>query len=201
MLAPTLPFQAAPDQAIPFTDEALARIRAEFPHLATCCYLDTGATGLAAPGIGAAAAAVYDRMLARGYDGREEWWAIRQRVAAALAALLNVDAAAVGFAASSSDALNRVMQAAPIRPGDRVVMAADEFPTLAAVFGRLAARGAEVVTVSIGDERERTDALCSAAADARYVGVSHVHWSSGTRVDRSNASRSRCLRTRSQSSW
>ncbi|MEZ5654033.1 MAG: aminotransferase class V-fold PLP-dependent enzyme [Burkholderiaceae bacterium] len=176
------------------SDRDVARIREDFPHLDTCVYLDTGATGLAAPGVGRAAASFYEDMLSRGYDAADEWRRIAARVQARLAALLNVRADEIVFTATSSDALNRLVQALPVRAGDRVTMTSDEFPTLDAVCRSLAARGAAVQPVAIADEAERTDRLCAAADGAAYVLASHVHWSTGTRIDLERLS-SACLRS------
>ncbi|MEZ5741698.1 MAG: aminotransferase class V-fold PLP-dependent enzyme [Burkholderiaceae bacterium] len=170
-------------------DQNISRIRAAFPHLQTCTYLDTGATGLAAPGIGLAAAAFYDRLLSRGFDAAEEWRQLAVRVRSQLAVLLNVSPDDISFMSTSSDAMNRLAQALPIAPGDKIVMAVDEFPTLEAVISELTLRGAVLNRIAIDREENRTQLPCAATAGARFVAVSHVHWSTGSRVDLAQLSR------------
>ncbi|MCW1934251.1 aminotransferase class V-fold PLP-dependent enzyme [Pararhodobacter zhoushanensis] len=166
-----------------FNDSTIAALRRDFPYLAQCTYLDSGATGLAAPGTGAAAAHFYDAMQSRGFDGRPDWMAMRTRVEGELAALLGVAPDWLDFGSSSTDVLNRAMQAVPVSPGDKIVLAADEFPSVLAVAQGLETRGAVLDLIDIPDESDRTARLIAALPGARYVAVSHVHWETGTRVD------------------
>lgn len=166
------------------SDAEVAAIRDGFPWLSQRVYLDTGATGLPVPGAGAAAARVYDRLMAQGYDCGDQWRALGPKVAGRLAACTGVAASGIVFAQSSADALIRVLSSLPMRAGDRVVMAADEFPTFLEIGRQWQARGAELVLVPIGDEGERTERLAAAVTPGtRWLGVSHVGWATGTRVD------------------
>lgn len=158
-------------------------VRRDFPFLETCLYLNTAAAGIAPRAAAAAASRFYDEMLSRGYEGRDDWRAVASSVQARIAALASVAPEDVGFAASTTEALNLVTYALPVQAGDRVVVAADEFPSVELALSGLARRGAEIDAVPIGDERARTDLLCEAAAGARHLGVSHVHWQTGTKVD------------------
>jgi selenocysteine lyase/cysteine desulfurase len=166
----------------------IEKIRRDFPFLETCLYLNTAAAGIAPSGAGAAASRFFDCMMSRGYEGVDDWRAVASSVQTRIAALAGVASADVGFAASTTEAVNLVAQALPIRPGDRVVLAADEFPSVGLALGGLVSRGVRLVEVPIVDEQARTDLLCDAAAGARYLGVSHVHWQTGTKVDLSRLS-------------
>ena len=159
------------------------KVRRDFPFLETCLYLNTAAAGIAPRGAGAAASRFYDEMLSRGYEGRDDWRAVASRVQARIAALACVEPEDVGFAASTTEAINLVAHALPVQAGDRVVFAADEFPSVELALSGLSRRGAEIAAVPIGDESARTDLLCRAATGARHLGVSHVHWQTGTKVD------------------
>lgn len=160
-----------------------AQIRRDFPHLDRCVYLNTAATGLAAPGTGEAAARMYAEMLAQGYDAQPLWMAERQRVAGQLARLLNVAPDWLDFASSSTDALTRAIQALPLTAGHRVVMPEDDFPSVKAALDGLSDRGVAVIRVPVADEVSRTDTLLAALPGADLLAVSHVHWETGTRVD------------------
>jgi cysteine desulfurase / selenocysteine lyase len=161
----------------------IERVRRDFPFLNETIYLNTAAAGISWSGLGSAAARFYDRMLSQGYDGREEWRAIASRVQGALAKLMNVEPESIGFVGSTTEALNLVAHALPVKSGDRVVFAEDEFPSLRMALGVLGSRGADLRPVRIDAEARRTDRLCEAAGGASIVGVSHVHWCTGSRVD------------------
>jgi cysteine desulfurase/selenocysteine lyase len=161
----------------------IEKVRQDFPYLNEVLYLNTASAGLSHAGLGRAAAAFYGRMQARGYDGREEWRAVAVRVQSLLGRLMGVDPNDIGFVGSTTEALNLVAQALPVGAGDRVVFLEDEFPSLRAALEPLASKGAVVPPVPCPDEARRTDLLCEAAAGAKIVGVSHVHWCTGTRID------------------
>jgi len=161
----------------------IERVRQDFPFLNETLYLNTAAAGISWSGQGLAAAQFYDRMLSRGYDGREEWRAIAGRVQGRLARLMNVEPESIGFVGSTTEALNLIAHALAVRGGERVVFAEDEFPSLKMALGVLAAKGAELYPVRIDSEARRIDRLCDGADGASIVGVSHVHWSTGCKVD------------------
>lgn len=161
----------------------IERVRRDFPYLNETIYLNTAAAGIAWSGQGAAAARFYDRMLSRGYDGREEWRAVAGRLQTRLGQLMNVDPASVGFVGSTTEGLNLIAHALPVKGGERIVYAEDEFPSLKLAMSVPGAKGAELRPVRIDTEARRTDRLCEAAAGASVVAVSHVHWSTGCKVD------------------
>jgi selenocysteine lyase/cysteine desulfurase len=72
----------------------------------------------------------------------------------------------------------------PIQIGERVVVADDEFPSVALPWQRLESRGVEVVRVPIASEDGRSEALAAAVGPrTRVLAVSHGHWRTGTQVD------------------
>ncbi|NGN45291.1 aminotransferase class V-fold PLP-dependent enzyme [Mesorhizobium sp. CGMCC 1.15528] len=159
------------------------KILRDFPYLDEVLYLNTASTGISWRGQGAAAARFYDGMQSRGFDGRDDWRALAGRVQLQLSKLLSVEPDEIGFVGSTTEALNLVTQAMPVKSGDQIVFAADEFPSLRQAMDALQARGATLCPVDITDEEQRTDILCNAVPGARVVGMSHVHWHSGTKVD------------------
>jgi selenocysteine lyase/cysteine desulfurase len=159
-------------------------IRKAFPHLAHCVYLNTASAGLSWSGQGTAAAKFYDGSKATGIGGQAEWTARTEEARAEVGRILGVPAARVGFAGSTTEALNLIALAMPLKAGDRVVVADDEFPSVVEPWMTLRSRGLALHRVQISSEVQRTKALCDAIdGRTRTLAVSHVHWRTGTRVD------------------
>jgi selenocysteine lyase/cysteine desulfurase len=162
----------------------LRALRDPFPHLEGRVYLDTAAAGLCWRGHGAAVARFYDEVKSRGYEARPEWYAMTQRVRARLAAFLSVAASDVTFVSNTTEGLNLAAQSLRWRPGDRIVMAADEFPSVARVWEAARRAGAEVIAVPIPREADRPASLLDALdSRARVLVVSQTHSSTGTTLD------------------
>jgi selenocysteine lyase/cysteine desulfurase len=162
----------------------LTEVRGAFPHLQSRVYLDTAAAGLTWEGHGAAVARFYDDVKSRGYDARPEWYGMTERVRARLAEWLGVGATDVTFVSNTTEGLNLAALSLRFRPGDRVVIAADEFPSVDRVWESAARAGAEIVRVPIASEPEREEALVSKIdARTRVLAVSHTHSGTGTTID------------------
>ena len=162
----------------------IAKVRAAFPHLSDCVYLNTAAAGLSWSGEGRAAAEFYDFGKSRGMGGTLEWAAKVSAAKAELGNLMQVPPHCIHFVGSTTEALNLIALSLPLRPGERVVMAEDEFPSVVQAWMGWQSRGVELVQVPIAREALRTDALCEAiTAGTRVLAVSHIHWRTGTRVD------------------
>jgi selenocysteine lyase/cysteine desulfurase len=157
--------------------------RSAFPYLRERIYLNTAATGILPRGIGETAGRKLDGMFSRGYDAAEHWRGIAAGVREKLARLTGVESQDIGFASNTSEVLNLVACSVPVRSGDQVVLCEDEFPTVRAVANTLSTRGAELVTVGVKNEAERTAALASSIRRGGVVLVSHIHWETGTEVD------------------
>jgi cysteine desulfurase / selenocysteine lyase len=162
----------------------LSQLRNAFPHLQSRVYLDTAAAGLTWQGHGAAVARFYDDVKSRGYDARPEWQAMTERVRDRLAEWLGVTAADVTFVSNSTEGLNLAALSLQFCPGERIVLAADEFPSVARIWEAAARAGAEVVRVPIPGEAVREDTLLSALdARTRVLAVSQTHSGTGTTID------------------
>lgn len=162
----------------------LAALREPFPHLRERVYLDTAAAGLTWHGHGAAVARFYDDIKSRGYDARPEWQAMTQKVRARLAGLFGVAPADVTFVSNTTEGLNLAAQSLQVGAGERIVLAADEFPSVARIWDAARRLGAEVVRVPIASEEARESTLLSALdARTRLLVVSHTHSSTGTTVN------------------
>ena len=166
-------------------------LRSACPHLHGRIYLDTAAAGLCWQGHGAAVARFYDEVKSRGFDARPQWLARTQALRARLAAWLSVQPADVVFVSNTTEGLNLAAHSLRLPPGSRVLMAADEFPSLVGAWSRARPAGVEVVPVAIGDEAGREAALLAALASspgaqgsgACVLAVSQTHWSTGTTLD------------------
>ncbi len=166
------------------TPADVAALREPFPHLHERTYLDTAAAGLTWAGHGAAVARFFDDVKSRGYDARPEWLAMRERVRARLAALLGAAPNDVTFVSNTTEGLNLAALSLRLSRGDRIVVAADEFPSAIRIWHAARAAGAEVVRVPIPDEATREEALLAAVDDrTRVVVVSQTHAATGTTVD------------------
>jgi len=162
----------------------LSEWRSAFPHLRSRVYLDTAAAGLTWKGHGAAVARFYDDVKSRGYDARPEWQAMTERVRGRLAEWLGVTSADVTFVSNATEGLNLAALSLQLRPGDRIVLAADEFPSVARVWEAAARAGAEMVRVPITSEAAREITLLSALdARTRVLAVSQTHSGTGTTID------------------
>jgi selenocysteine lyase/cysteine desulfurase len=159
-------------------------LRAPFPYLRQRVYLDTAAAGLCWAGHGQAVARFYDDVKSRGYDARPEWQAMTQDVRRRLAAWLRVQPADLSFVSNTTEGLNLAAHSLRFRAGDRIVMAADEFPSVARVWEPARRAGAQVVEVPIPREEDRASALLAAIEPrTRLLVVSQTHSSTGTTLD------------------
>ena len=162
----------------------IGEIRRAFPHLQSCVYMNTAAVGICPRGLGAVAARFYDDYRSRGFDGREAWRTSELQVQSRLARLLNASEEEIGFTGSTTEALNLVARSMRILPGEQIVFAADDFPSVQLAWEPYRRSGVELVAVKIENEDERTAALAAAVGPrTRVLCVSHVHWCTGTRVD------------------
>src|SRR6185295_3225974 len=101
-------------------------VRASFPYLSSCTYLNTASAGLSWRGQGAAAAEFYDVDKSTGINGMNRWRAKADAARAELASLLGVKAHSVHFVGSTTEGLNAIALSMPLGRGDRVVVADDE---------------------------------------------------------------------------
>ena len=166
-------------------DAAVQALRtAHFPYLAARTYLDTAAAGLTWQGHGAAVARFFDEVKSRGIDARPEWLALTQRVRERLARLVGVSASDVTFVSNTTEGLNLALHSLRLQAGERIVLAADEFPSLMAACQTTQRAGALLVPVVIEHESQREQVLLDAVdARARVLAVSLTHWSTGTTLD------------------
>ena len=120
-----------------------------------------------------------------------DWWGQLERVRRAAATFINADAGEVALVKNTSEGISTIAMGLDLKPGDRVVTAAVEYP--ANVYPWMAAcrrAGAELVMVpeetdGAGRRAVPVDKLLAAADHpaTRVVTVSHVQYGSGQRLD------------------
>jgi cysteine desulfurase/selenocysteine lyase len=118
-----------------------------------------------------------------GMPGRERFMAVAARAKAALGRRLGGAPEDVALLASASEGLHVAAEGIDWRPGDNVVVALSEFPSVLHAWQRLRPRGVEVRAVG-RDAVVAADEL-GAAMDARtrVLAVSHVSYLTGARHD------------------
>jgi selenocysteine lyase/cysteine desulfurase len=116
-----------------------------------------------------------------GMPGRERFYVVAERARAALARRLGGRPGDVAFLASASAGLHVAAEGVDWRPGDNVVVAQSEFPSVLHAWQRLRPRGVDVRAV--GREAVATLDEVAAAADVRtrVIAASHVSYLTGAR--------------------
>ncbi len=164
--------------------ERLAGIRAEFPYLAGRAYLNSAGAGLGWRGQEAVAAGYYRDVATRGADAQREWMDLGDRARERVARLLGVPLEDAGFFRNTTEVINLAAHSVHWSPGDEVVVAADEFPSVLLPWALAEAAGGRIVRVDLGDEAHREERLLAAITErTRVLAVSHVNTVTGTRLD------------------
>jgi selenocysteine lyase/cysteine desulfurase len=118
-----------------------------------------------------------------GMPGRERFMVVADRARAALARRLGGGPGDVALLGSASEGLHVAAEGIDWRPGDNVVVAQSEFPSVLHVWQRLRTRGVEVRAV--GREAVVAPGELAQAMDARtrVLAASHVSYLTGARHD------------------
>lgn len=160
-------------------------VAAEFPIAAQATYLNHAAS---AP-LPARSAAVLRRYV----DDRQRLFHLYQtgtqdydttELRKKLGRLLGVPPARVGFVPTTTDGIGMALNGLPWRPGDNVVVPANEFPGVMYACLHLASRGVEVRQAPVASGHlDLADVFAATDRRTRAVVVSHVHWHTGHRID------------------
>ncbi|MBP3955726.1 aminotransferase class V-fold PLP-dependent enzyme [Gemmata sp. G18] len=159
--------------------------RSQFPVTSTWAFLDHAAVApLPAPAV--AALHDYARSLAtNGITAYREWFHRLTHVRALAAKLINAPHADdVYFVPNTTHGIGVVAEGFPWKPGDNVVLAAEEYPSNQYPWMNLAHRGVEVRVVPSRGNRIAIDDVRAAMTDrTRVLTVSAVEFASGFRHD------------------
>jgi kynureninase len=162
-----------------------ATLRAEFPLLDSCVYLNSNSTGAAPRGVQNVLAGYWDTLRTWRDEVWYDWHVGIDRYADSIAALIGAPAGSVVTDANLSTLLARVASCFDYRPPrDRIVTTDLEFPTVPFVWKAFGRYGARLDVVSSGGPRFDEDAL-EARIDERtlLVCVPHASFSSGATLD------------------
>lgn len=155
-----------------------------FPALREFTYLDTATSGVASPLHAGAASAFFTEGKCRGAVGREIWQNKARDVRARLAAWLGVESEEVDFFSGTTASLNILGLSIDWKPGDQIVFADDEFPSIQMAWQWAEKAGAELRPVSVDSEQTREQQLIDALRpQTRMLVVGHAHSVTGTRLD------------------
>jgi L-cysteine/cystine lyase len=153
--------------------------RAQFPVLERYAYLNAGSNGPLAQATIDAVRTRLDRDLTEGRSGKgymEEIFEARERVRVGLAAVLGTSPALVALTDSTTRCCHEVVAGLDLGADDEVVTTDQEHFGL---LGPLHESGARVVVTEANE-----DALLAAVTPrTRLIAVSHVLWTTGSRLD------------------
>ncbi len=164
---------------------AHAALRAEFPLLQTCVYLNSNSTGAVPRGAERVLHEYWDTLRTWRDDVWQDWHVGLDRYADSVAALLGAPPGSVLTDANLSTFLARVASCFDYRPPrNRVVITDLEYPTVPFIFRAYGRYGADLDVVGTGGPRLDQDAL-EARLDERtlLVCVPHASFTSGATVD------------------
>jgi selenocysteine lyase/cysteine desulfurase len=160
-------------------------LRSQMPVTARWAFLDHAAVApLPAPAV-EAIRAYADSLAADGVAAVREWFARVTAVRRLAARLINApDPDDVFFVPNTTHGIGVIAEGFPWRPGDNVVLAADEYPSNQYPWMNLAGRGVEVRTVPGRDGRVLVDDVRAAMTDrTRVLTASAVQFATGFRTD------------------
>jgi selenocysteine lyase/cysteine desulfurase len=163
----------------------LSAFRSQFPVTARWAFLDHAAVApLPAPAV-AALRDYADNLAANGIAAVKQWVDRVAHVRALAARLVNApDVDDVYFVPNTTHGISVVAEGFPWRPGDNVVLAAEEYPANQYPWMNLAGRGVQVRSIpSRGSRVSIDDVRAAIDARTRVLTVSSVEFASGFRND------------------
>ncbi|WP_089156216.1 aminotransferase class V-fold PLP-dependent enzyme [Micromonospora sp. NBS 11-29] len=166
-------------------DAAHAALRAEFPVLGTCVYLNNNSTGAVPARAERVLRDYWETLRTWRDDVWQDWHVGLDRYADSVAGLLGAPPGSVITDGNMSTLLARVASCFDYRPPrDRVVTTDLEYPTVPFIFRAFGRYGARLDVVGTGGPHLDQDAL-EARIDERtlLVCVSHASFTSGATVD------------------
>lgn len=159
-------------------------VKADFPYRENRIYLNSAGAGLSWSGQPAAAAYYYTELAELGSDAQPRWVKRAEETRERAASLLGAATEDVLFLRNTSDVINLAANSVRWQPGDEVVVAADDFPSVIWPWQVAEAHGGRVIRVPVPQEEQREELLISQLTPrTRALAVTHVNAVTGTRVD------------------
>lgn len=166
------------------TTDPWLSLRDEFPVTRRWAFLDHAAVAPLPRRTCAALKAWADDLADNGVVSWQRWFRRVEEVRGLCGRLLNCDPLDLAFVKNTSEGIAWVAEGYPWRPGDNVVVAAEEYPSNIYPWLNLAGRGVEVRRVESRDRRVCLDDLAAAMdGRTRLVSLSYVEFASGFRND------------------
>ncbi|WP_320068678.1 aminotransferase class V-fold PLP-dependent enzyme [Micromonospora sp. RTGN7] len=164
---------------------AHAALRAQFPLLSTCVYLNNNSTGAVPRDAERVLTGYWETLRTWRDDVWQGWHEGLDRYADGLAAFIGAPPGSVITDANLSTLLSRVASCFDYRaPRDRVIITDLEFPTVPFVWNALRRHGARVDVVGTGGPTFDEDALVRRVDERTLlVCVPHASFSSGATID------------------
>jgi kynureninase len=166
-------------------DVSLSAVRAEFPLLETCTYLNSNSTGAFPRGMDAVLQRYAQTLRQWRDEAWEGWWGEWLGYMDAIAAFIGAPAGSVVTDTNLTTLLGRLATCFDFKPErNRVVLTDLEFPTVPFLWRGFGRYGAETVVVPTENGQVDEERLC-AAIDERtlLVSLSHANFASGAMVD------------------
>lgn len=168
--------------------QKLAAVREALPATAAGIYLNAGSVGPLPTEVHRVMAEVAERELRVGRATVDDHLELLQRMdeaRAAVAAVAGAEPRSIALTNSATAGMNIAGWAIDWQPGDRIVTTGSEYIATLGPLSTVRDRfGVELVLADIGADDESTLAALDRAigAGARLVAVSHVTWTTGTRL-------------------
>lgn len=160
-----------------------SQLRQEFPVTQHWAFLDHAAVSPISRAVHAALCSWADDVLQHGEVHEPQWEKDLEAVRALAAQLLDTSPECVAFIKNTSEGIGFVAEGYPWKPGDNVVLPADEYPSNVYPWQNLADRGVEVRLVPSRDGRIVLDDIRQALdSRTRLVAISFVEFATGFRV-------------------
>lgn len=165
-------------------DDKLRTIRDDIPLLKKGIYVDSASVAPVPRRIREASERFNAIVEERLRDAKELAAPVYEKGRILAAKLVGASARNIAYVQNTSHGLSLVALGLDWRPGDNLVVSAQEFPSNYLCWIQLAARGVEIRQVSADDGTLTADHLRGAMdSRTRLVAVSHVQFYSGFRVD------------------
>ena len=121
----------------------------------------------------------------RGATDYATWLSVERGLREQLRSLINAPAATdIALVKNTSEALSFVANGLDWRPGDRIVSAAEEFPSNRVVWQALAGKGVSLDQVRLRyDADPEADLMAACSARTRMLAISSVQYANGLRLD------------------
>jgi len=162
----------------------MSTLNDEFPQIEGLRYLNHAAVAPWPRRASDAVMAFAQQNMTIGARDYPQWLAVETRLRTRLARLLNAPASTdIALVKNTSEALSFVAFGLDWKPGDKVVISDEEFPSNRVVWEALRPAGVEVVQISLKGEDPEGALLAACGPKVRLMAISAVQYASGLRLD------------------